>query len=179
MRNKVLTFEMLPSNLVATFFDRFDKSGDCWIYRGARFRKGYGNVHVRTIGNIGAHILSYLIVAKEPLYPWDCVLHHCDNPPCGNPEHLFKGTKKQNTHDAISKGRLVSNIEHTRGKHLCGEQGPMAKLTVSDVIAIRRARALGIGQKRLAKRFGVRYQTIQGIEYLRTWKSIQLEKRNG
>jgi hypothetical protein len=172
MRNKVITFEMLPPELVATFFERFDKSGSCWIYRGARFRKGYGNVHVRAIGNIGAHILSYLIVKKEPLYPWECVLHRCDNPPCGNPDHLFKGTKKENTRDAINKGRFVSNIESTRGKGVCGEKCPTAKLTGDNVIAIRRARAQGIGQKRLAKHFGVRYQTIQAIEHKRSWKHL-------
>jgi hypothetical protein len=163
---------MLPPKLVATFFGRFDKSGSCWIYQGAHFRKGYGNVHVRAIGNIGAHILSYLIVNKEPLYPWECVLHHCDNPACGNPEHLFKGTKQENTRDAISKGRFVSNIECTRGKNLYGEKCPNAKLKVDDVVAIRKARTQGIGQKRLAKRFNVCYQTIQSIEHYRSWKSI-------
>ena len=33
------------------------------------------------------------------------VLHHCDNPPCCNVEHLFLGTKANNTHDMTAKGR--------------------------------------------------------------------------
>ena len=33
------------------------------------------------------------------------VLHHCDNPPCINPEHLFLGTAYDNTQDRIKKGR--------------------------------------------------------------------------
>jgi HNH endonuclease len=34
-----------------------------------------------------------------------CVCHSCDVPLCVNPDHLFIGTSKQNTQDAIKKGR--------------------------------------------------------------------------
>jgi hypothetical protein len=178
MRNKTITFDMLPDKLVATFFDRFDRSGECWVYKGAKFRKGYGNVHCRAIGNVGAHIISYLIVTKETLYPWDCILHRCDNPPCGNPEHLFKGTKLDNAQDALKKGRLVCNTERARLFVPRGEQCWRAKLTAQQVIEIRKARARGVGQKVLAKRYGVRFQTIQAIDHGKSWKSIPLEGTN-
>lgn len=35
-----------------------------------------------------------------------CVLHRCDNKKCVNPNHLYVGTKKQNTLDAVSRGRF-------------------------------------------------------------------------
>jgi hypothetical protein len=34
-----------------------------------------------------------------------CVLHKCDNPPCVAEEHLWAGTKADNTQDCITKGR--------------------------------------------------------------------------
>ena len=34
------------------------------------------------------------------------VLHRCDNPPCIKLDHLFLGTCKDNTRDAMSKGRF-------------------------------------------------------------------------
>jgi hypothetical protein len=170
------------TEIAASTRDRFwnkvsrQDSESCWVWNGAQFRKGYGNFYIPSIGNIGAHIVAYLLAhPSELLNPDDCVLHGCDNPPCCNARHLFKGSKKDNTRDMMKKGRakFAHNIEFARGRQPKGEDHSHAKLTEADVIAIRTARANGIGQKVLARLYGVRYQTIQAIDHKRSWSHLE------
>lgn len=44
-------------------------------------------------------------VVNGPIPDGMFVCHHCDNPPCWNPDHLFLGTPLDNTTDMINKGR--------------------------------------------------------------------------
>jgi hypothetical protein len=46
------------------------------------------------------------------------VCHHCDNPICINPKHLFIGTQQDNLLDAKKKGRLKAMGEFQRKRRL-------------------------------------------------------------
>lgn len=73
------------------------------------------------------------------------VCHHCDNPRCVRPDHLFVGTHDANMRDRDRKGRLSH-----------GERHVMARLTTAQVAEIRRRwRQGGVTQQRLADEFGV------------------------
>jgi hypothetical protein len=83
--------------------DRGSPLGECWEYTGCRHRQGYGSITVGGLGH-GTHRIAYT-VANGPIPDGLFVCHHCDNPPCCNPAHLFLGTNLDNMRDLYAKGR--------------------------------------------------------------------------
>lgn len=100
-------------------FVRSDNPSDCWTWVGAINSNGYGQLNGPLGNRIYAHRASYEMFIG-PIPKGLFVLHHCDNRKCINPSHLFIGTLKDNTQDAISKGRfhLPSPPTHCRKGHL-------------------------------------------------------------
>lgn len=124
-----------------------DKSGGpdaCWPYTGAKSSTGYGSLGGNSGG--GAHRVAYEAANGPILDGLLQVCHHCDNPPCCNPAHLFLGTALDNSLDMVSKGRAVD----TRN-----ERSPRARLINAQVAEIRRRWAGGETLKSLAPEFGV------------------------
>lgn len=72
-----------------------------------------------------AHRAAWTL-ANGPIPAGMFVLHRCDTPRCCNARHLFLGDQSENMSDMVSKGRQLK-----------GEQKPNAKLTPTDVLAIR------------------------------------------
>ncbi len=83
------------------------KQDNCWEWNAAKNESGYGVISYKS-RTIGAHRASWLL-HKGEIPNRLLVLHHCDNPPCSNPDHLFLGTHKDNSQDAMKKGRLKRN----------------------------------------------------------------------
>jgi len=90
------------------------------------------------------------------------VCHRCDNSLCINPAHLFLGTHLDNMADMRSKGRQNR-----------GERNGMAKLTVADVIDIRRRGAAGESQESLAMSFNVSRSNISRVLSGACWSHVE------
>jgi hypothetical protein len=90
-----------------------------------------------------------------------CVLHRCDNPPCVNPDHLYLGTRRQNSGDAVKSGLIANGERHYR-----------AKLSVQNVRTIRADYQVGHTLKKLAERFGVSVATVFAIVNHKSWASV-------
>jgi hypothetical protein len=75
----------------------------CWEWTRSRGFFGYGQFCYK-----GRQITTHRLIHTwmyGPIPPGLCVLHHCDNPPCCNPDHLYRGTHKDNTRDMYIRGR--------------------------------------------------------------------------
>jgi hypothetical protein len=93
-----------------TFWDNVEKTEDCWLWlRGVRSntnpRKAYGVVRVNGRTRAATHV-AWELTYGRPFPEGMLACHHCDNPRCVRPSHLFVGTARDNTHDALRKGRL-------------------------------------------------------------------------
>lgn len=76
----------------------------CWGWTGSKSDSGYGLIGVRP-RPIRAHRFSYE-QAVGPIPEGAVICHHCDNPPCSRPDHLFASDQRGNSMDAAMKGRL-------------------------------------------------------------------------
>ena len=159
------------------FWERVDKSGECWVWIGA-LSHGYGVLQIGTFRKsrtIGTHRLSWELHYGQ-IPDGLLVCHHCDNPPCVRPEHLFVGTDADNHRDKAQKGRAPRGDDNPARRlperMQRGEQRWNARLTESDVRTIRARVQRGESQSGIAREFHVVPSSIAGIVRRVTWKHV-------
>lgn len=145
------------------FWPKVNKTDTCWLWTASTDKKGYGWIalggHISP--RVYAHRLSWEIHNERPVPDGLFVLHRCDVPLCVNPDHLFIGTKSDNTRDMVSKGRHPSQKYPGLRR---GERNGCAKLTNLQAEEIRVEYARGdVSQEALGKRFGVAQSRISKI----------------
>ena len=141
------------------FFGKVDISGDCWQWLGYRAPSGYGLFWTGKRDE-RAHRVSWQF-HNGPIPDGLHVLHHCDNPPCVNPGHLWLGTDADNVRDKVKKNR-----------HCYGSLHYKAKIDESDVLVIRELRSASTSVKALSWFFEISEQTIYQVSQRRTWRHI-------
>jgi hypothetical protein len=137
----------------------------CWIWQGSVDKDGYGLLtwyegdqkHQR------AHRASWVFHNGE--IPDELLaLHHCDNPSCINPDHIYIGSPQDNMDDKWARGRHIP---------LVGEDHPLCKLSETDIALIRYFLTQGYGVNSLAKRYRVTHAAIQHIRDWKSWKHVE------
>lgn len=155
-------------SLEERFWPKVDKCGpdECWPWLATCSGKGYGWIGgglERDHHGLYAHRVAWEL-AYGPIPDGFFVCHHCDNPPCVNPAHLFLGTHKSNAADMLAKDRGPK-------PDWKGETAHNVKLTKAQVREIRSLRPTHTYVE-LGQRFGVHYSTIWDIVNRRSWAHI-------
>ena len=150
---------------------RITEAADCWLWIAARHIKGYGAVKYNK-RMWKAHRVAWELV-NGPIPESMLVLHHCDNPPCVNPKHLWLGTQQDNVADRDAKGRQASGDRS--GSRLHPESRPRGethytKLHPEKVIrgdehyARRRPDLLAWGDKNGSRKHPERLRPRRGVD---------------
>lgn len=152
------------TNTLAKIWRHVEKSGsrDCWLWKGTIDSDGYGCISIKG-RQWKAHRAVWRAFHEVDIAAGLCVCHHCDNPPCVNPAHLFLGTTGENTRDAAKKNRLARR---------CGESNHGAKLTNHQVLEIRSRRLAGASTVELGEIFGVSQSLVAQIARRQIWRHL-------
>lgn len=141
----------------------------CWLWTAHLDAKGYGRIGETRDGRPRmalAHRVSWELtngpIPPGAHYGTTLVCHRCDNPPCVNPSHLFKGDAQMNSDDKLRKKRHRYGVSKGAA-HGC------AILTEEQAKEIK---ASALSHKACAEQFGVSYQTVWEIRKGVSWKHL-------
>jgi hypothetical protein len=95
----------------------------------------------------------------RPIRPGYYALHHCDLPPCVNPEHLYEGTAKDNARDRRRnpeyRKRQLEGIARAKAAGVYKGGKPSI-----DAVEVKRLAALGRSQTEIAEELEISRMSV-------------------
>lgn len=137
----------------------------CWEWTACLKPQGYGNFGIGR-NHMYAHRLSWEM-SNGPIPEGMLICHKCDNRKCVRQDHLFLGTVKDNSQDALKKGRL------SKPPVKWGVKNQFHVFTEDQVREIRRryrreSRNVS-NASALAQEFGVTKDAVKRVLARKTW----------
>ena len=150
---------MLSDAIVARFWSKVDKSGECWLFDApVNPHSGHPAFGIGGGKSVNASRAAWMIAFGEP---GDLsVLHHCDNGKCVRPEHLHLGTLAQNTAEMDERGRRGRGWTYPDRR---GERYHTAKLTDAQVEQLKADASAGESLRSVGRRFGVSHTHVSDL----------------
>jgi hypothetical protein len=96
-----LPLPIIPAEVIRKFVSgiKFGAINECWTFGNG----GYGTLPIGGKRYQASRVAFQMFRGSDPVTGIIC--HHCDNPPCVNPNHLYVGNARMNTDDTIRRGR--------------------------------------------------------------------------
>ena len=115
-----MTAKTTEANMLERFNALYLRLGEseCWPWTGMRGSDGYPRMKIDNKSRRASHVSMYLHDGHWPMRGFQ-VCHHCDNPKCVNPKHLYLGTHDENHRDKMKRKRAVGRgcgLPKLRGK---------------------------------------------------------------
>lgn len=137
--------------------------GKCWPWTGA-VNQNTGQAKIGPGRDEPHHTAPHVVLVEKlgrPLRSGYVACHTCDFPLCCNPEHLWEGTKKENSEDMVKKGRSPR-----------GERQGSSKLTEADIRVIR---ADTRSPTVIGREWGISNSHICAIQSRKKWAHVSDE----
>lgn len=126
----------------------------CLVWTATKDKDGYGRFQVGGRGGKKEYAHRWALeysLGGETLPEEIKACHHCDNPSCVNPAHLFLGTNDDNVKDKVLKNRAGQKLTAEFAKEIKNSDEPT---------------------KVLMERYGVGKTAVNYIRSGETWKHI-------
>jgi hypothetical protein len=115
--------QLSPSEIAQKVIDNCipEPNSGCWLWLGPADTAGYGLVNIGLV-YASAHRTSYFYLKVPRSEDFDyffrkcfdktlVIRHLCHNTYCVNPEHLEKGTARDNGQDTARKNRMLTKMQ--------------------------------------------------------------------
>lgn len=159
-------FDKATPSEVNRFWDNVERNGNCWEWKGAHSKKGYGRFRRGNILYSPHRAIVERYIGPIPDGLFSC--HKCNNPRCVRPSHLYIGTRSENMKDGIRAGTVKVP---TNGGFKPGHNG---KITPQQVREIRNQYSKGeLTQRELGNRYGLTNWAVNKITQRKTWRHVE------